>query len=70
MLDGVPILNQNIAQQNNGIVVAGDNGTGSAQNQFANPAAIFVDKDGNLFIPDMTIIAYRNGLLELPVELL
>ncbi len=54
MLDGVPILNQNIAQQNNGIVVAGGNGTGSAQNQFANPAAIFVDKDGNLFIPDMT----------------
>lgn len=54
MLDGVSVLEQNIARQNNGIVVAGGNGTGNSQNQFANPAAIFVDKDGNLFVPDMT----------------
>lgn len=54
MLDGVPILNQNIALQNNGVVVAGGNGTGNLPNQFANPAAIFVDKDGSLYIPDMS----------------
>jgi gliding motility-associated-like protein len=54
MLDGVSVLEQNIARQNNGIVIAGGNGTGNSQNQFANPAAIFVDKDGNLFVPDMS----------------
>ncbi|WAC42262.1 gliding motility-associated C-terminal domain-containing protein [Pedobacter sp. SL55] len=54
MLNGVSILEQNIARQNNGVVVAGGNGAGVAQNQFQNPAAIFIDKDGNLFVPDMT----------------
>jgi gliding motility-associated-like protein len=54
MLDGVSVLEQNIARQNNGIVIAGGNGNGASQNQFANPAAIFIDKDGNLFVPDMT----------------
>ena len=34
--------------------MAGGNGTGNLPNQFANPAAIFVDKDGSLYIPDMS----------------
>ncbi|RZK57025.1 MAG: hypothetical protein EOO91_10955 [Pedobacter sp.] len=53
MLDEVSILEQSNSKQNNGLVVAGGNGTGNAANQLFNPNRLFVDKEGNLYIPDM-----------------
>ncbi|SER74864.1 gliding motility-associated C-terminal domain-containing protein [Pedobacter rhizosphaerae] len=53
LLDDVSILEQSNVKQNNGIIVAGGNGSGSAPNQLYNPNRIFVDKAGNIFIPDM-----------------
>lgn len=53
LLNGVSIFDQSNAKQNNGQVVAGGNGIGSAANQLYNPNRLFVDRDGTLYIPDM-----------------
>lgn len=53
LLDGVSVLDQTINKQNNGQVVAGGNGTGNAANQLYNPNRLFVDQEGNMYIPDM-----------------
>ncbi|HMI02062.1 MAG TPA: gliding motility-associated C-terminal domain-containing protein [Pedobacter sp.] len=52
-LNGASILDQDIAQQNNGVVVAGGNGAGAGTSQLNSPNRLFVDAEGNLYIPDM-----------------
>lgn len=52
-LNGTTILTQGTGQQNNGLVVAGGNGGGAAVNQLNSPNRLFVDAQGNLYIPDM-----------------
>ncbi|MCX2573376.1 T9SS type B sorting domain-containing protein [Pedobacter sandarakinus] len=53
LLNGVSVFDQTNAKQNNGQIVAGGNGTGNAANQLYNPNRLFVDREGNLYIPDM-----------------
>jgi len=53
LLDDVSILEQSNIKQNNGVIVAGGNGSGAAPNQLYNPNRIFVDRAGNIYIPDM-----------------
>ena len=52
-LNGNTILTQGTTQQNNGVVVAGGNGGGTGVNQLSSPNRLFVDAQGNLYIPDM-----------------
>ena len=52
MYNGNPIQTYNAAWQQNGTVVAGGNGAGSALNQLNNPCTAFVDAAGNILIAD------------------
>lgn len=51
--NGTTVVSQAITSSTNGVTVAGGNGIGTAANQFSSPNRLFVDGEGNLYIPDM-----------------
>jgi gliding motility-associated-like protein len=48
------VATQTITASMDGITVAGGNGNGSGNHQLSNPNRIFIDKDDNIYIPDMS----------------
>ena len=51
--DSKMVAIQTVTPPANGVTVAGGNGGGSNNSQLSNPARIYIDKAGNLFIADM-----------------
>jgi gliding motility-associated-like protein len=51
--NGNTVATQVVNPSVSGVTVAGGNGSGMASNQFSSPNRLFVDSEGNLYIPDM-----------------
>ncbi|CAF5228038.1 unnamed protein product, partial [Rotaria magnacalcarata] len=48
----IPNISSNTRWENNGIIVAGGNGSGDAENQLEYPYDVYVDDDQTLYISD------------------
>ncbi|MEI9934544.1 MAG: hypothetical protein WDM71_06755 [Ferruginibacter sp.] len=46
------VYNSPLVPVTSGVIIAGDNGEGSAANQLDNPAGIYLDNNGNVYVAD------------------